>query len=151
MKKKISVTTGIFLLIVLMFPFKKVLVPQWNVKVVDESNLPIADIFITNDWRNYSFPYGENEIRLKTNESGDVSFPEAYIYTTLGCEIIRFVLELNPLLKLPHIGSTGVNTSVLIPGVNSISVGPTQEKVNLPNVLIVDREAAKRMSDYFSK
>lgn len=150
-KKKISISIVLFLLIILLFPFKKVLVPQWNLKVVDESHIPIADIIITNYWTNYSFPYGKDWIQLPTNESGDVSFPEAYIYTSLGCEIIRFVIELNPLLKLPHIGSTGVSSSISIGG-ESINVGTDgQEKFDLPNTFVVNRKSAEERTNYLKR
>lgn len=150
-KKNIYISIVLLLLTVPLFPYKKLLVPQWNVKVVDEFHIPMADIIITNDWVNYSFPYGEHRIKLETNKNGEVSFPEAYIYTSLGCEIIRFVIELNPLRMLPHYGDSGVRTSVSISGVNSISIGTEQDKVDLPKILVVNRKSAQESSDYLRR
>ena len=71
------------LVLLLIFPFKTVVVPSWPVRVVDETGRPIPGIYVTEHWQHYMLDdYGQEEMR-STDSYGAVEFSERSIRSSV--------------------------------------------------------------------
>ncbi len=82
----------ILLLITLVFPFKTTIVPQWSLRVIDQSGSPVARINVTEHWQHYLLEDAGHEELLQTGADGRVSFPERTIRASL---LRRFLATLS--------------------------------------------------------
>ena len=71
------------LLLVLLFPFKTTIVPDWSLKVVDEEGAAIGDINVTEHWQHYLLESSSHEELKRAGENGLVSFPARSIRASL--------------------------------------------------------------------
>jgi hypothetical protein len=90
------------------FPFKTTVVPEWRIKVVDETGQPFAGARVSQSWYHYSYGVSDGEDRY-ADQNGYVTFPERTFRAPLLYRILRSALA--HLLTLAH-GSTGVQSYV---------------------------------------
>lgn len=76
--------------IILLFPNKQIVAPEWTIDTLDANMHPLANITVREVWQQYSLEnQGHREDRL-TDSSGRVQFPRRYIRSsisqrTFGC------------------------------------------------------------------
>jgi hypothetical protein len=73
----------VVVVLVLVYPFKTVVVPAWPLRVIDNSNRPIAGINVTEHWQHYLLEDEGHEVLQRSDEFGAVSFPERSIRASL--------------------------------------------------------------------
>jgi hypothetical protein len=67
----------LFLLILtlLLYPFQIVVVPEWNLQVVDDAGATVSGIKVTEHWQHYLLEDAGHEEQSITDIAGKVSFP----------------------------------------------------------------------------
>jgi hypothetical protein len=81
------------LLILLLFPFKTIVVPPWSLRVIDHLEQPVAGVKVTEHWQNYLLePKGHEELK-NTLENGEVEFPERAIRASLFTRAIARIVK----------------------------------------------------------
>lgn len=73
----------VLLLLLLLYPFKTVIVPSWPLRVVDDTERPIAGIKVTEHWQHYLLESEGHEELKSTDGYGAVDFPERTIRASL--------------------------------------------------------------------
>ena len=73
----------ILLLAILIYPFKTTVVPEWQLRVVDEKGTPVEAIKVTEHWQHYLFESTAHEELQQTGHDGMVKFPERTIRASL--------------------------------------------------------------------
>jgi len=118
------------------YPFETTVVPEWRIKVIDETGTPFAGARVVQQWDNYSLGNGGGEEKL-ANENGEVVFPKRIARGSLLYRTLRASWAV--LMKLTH-GSTGIRATVwaTTPKVSSDSVEYQQGKP-LPEVIVLRR------------
>ena len=66
-------------LIIFLYPFETTIVPQWNLRVVDDAGAPVHEINVTEHWQDYLLETTGHEEAQTTNDSGLASFGERSI------------------------------------------------------------------------
>lgn len=89
----------VLILVVLFFPFQTTTVPAWSFRVVDDSELPVAGINVTEHWQHYLIESEGHEELKVTAPDGSVSFPERTVRASLVWRLAR---------TLRSLGRTGV-------------------------------------------
>ena len=89
---------SLLLLILLVFPFKTTIVPNWKLKVVDQSGNPVPMINVTQHWQHYLLERSGAEDLRKSGSDGLVDFPER----TIRASALRRFVE--TLARLPKSG-----------------------------------------------
>ena len=65
----------VLLLVITLYPFKTTIVPEWGLRVVDDSYAAVPAIKVTEHWQHYLFDAEAQEDVRTTREDGRVSFP----------------------------------------------------------------------------
>lgn len=71
------------LLLILLYPFKTTTVPEWNLRVLDDSGSAVRGIKVTEHWQHYLLEASGHEDPRTTNEEGRVGFPARSIRASL--------------------------------------------------------------------
>lgn len=79
--------------IVLVYPFQTTVAPAWQLRVIDDTGLAVADMKVTEHWQHNSLESAGHEDMQTTDRDGRVSFPARPIRSNL------FARALAPLLK----------------------------------------------------
>jgi hypothetical protein len=66
-------------LILLLYPFKYTVVPEWKFQVVYKSGKPVPNIRVREVWQHYSLEKQDHEAETVTNAEGYAVFPERTI------------------------------------------------------------------------
>ncbi len=83
--------------VIALYPWKTTVVPQWKVRIVDQSGVPLANTGVREIWQHYSIESRGHEQDLMTDNEGYVTFPERTVRASLAVRIIRpIVSALNP-------------------------------------------------------
>ncbi|MCM3872234.1 MAG: Ig-like domain-containing protein [Pyrinomonadaceae bacterium] len=80
---KVLAAIVLVLAILLIFPFKTIIVPTWTLKVTDESGNPVQGIKVTEHWQHYLLESSGHEDLRQLGTDGRVSFPERTIRASL--------------------------------------------------------------------
>jgi len=64
----------VLFLITISYPFKTMIVPQWNLRVVDDAGVPVREIRVTEHWQHYPLESSGHEEAQISNQDGLVSF-----------------------------------------------------------------------------
>ena len=75
--------TVLLVLLVLFYPFKTTIVPEWSLKVVTEEGAPVRDVNVTEHWQHFLLERSSHEEVRRVQENGAVSFPERTIRASL--------------------------------------------------------------------
>ncbi len=76
------------LLVTLLYPFKTTIVPEWSLRVVDQTGTPVRTINVTEHWQHYLLESSGHEELRQTGDDGMVNFPDRTIRAGL---LRRFV------------------------------------------------------------
>ena len=132
-KRLVTWTLIACLAVLLAYPFDTTVVPEWKIRIVDETSKPVPNIVVREQWRNHSVEFhGHNEDRM-TNSEGSVSFPRRTVRASLIFRVVgRAVVALNV-----H-GESGPKASTLVLGPYLTSSDPdySPEKPS-PEVIVV--------------
>lgn len=90
---------SLLVLILLIFPFKTTVVPNWKLRVVDQSGNPVPMINVTQHWQHYLLESSGTEDLRKSGSDGLVDFPER----TIRASALRRFVE--TLARLPKSGA----------------------------------------------
>ncbi|MDQ6788099.1 MAG: hypothetical protein M3033_14945 [Acidobacteriota bacterium] len=121
--------------LILFFPYKTTIVPEWKIRAVDNQGKPISHARFRQGWDNYSYDISGMEF-LEGDDNGYVILPERSFYAPLIYRIPRSALAY--LLLLAH-GSVGNRASL-----NSLTDKCSSEHLNseqiksLPEVIVID-------------
>ena len=63
-------------LLILLIPWKSQIAPPWTIKVVDEGGRPVGNLAVSQNWIDPNFKMLWLEEDFRTDENGNVSFPE---------------------------------------------------------------------------
>ena len=84
MKRKIWFLAFLIpLLLLLFYPFEILVVPEWNVKIVDERGNPLANVRVSEHWQHYSIEIEGHEADAWADQQGYVAFPRRTIRASL--------------------------------------------------------------------
>jgi len=100
-KKATLILLVVFALVVLLYPSQMTVVPQWRVRVVDESGTPLANTGVRETWQHYDAESTGHEEDLVTDHEGYVTFPERKIRAPLAVRIVGRIVN----KVVPHRGS----------------------------------------------
>lgn len=81
--RKRVIVVIVFLAVLVLYPFKKTLVPEQRVLVVTEDMHPISNAMVRQSWQDYSLERYGHEEDLPTDTHGRVTFPARSIRAPL--------------------------------------------------------------------
>src|SRR5829696_1182492 len=93
----------VFVAVAAVYPFETTAVPEWRIRVVDETGSPFAGARVVQQWDHYSLGKGGGEEKW-ADEDGQVVFPKRVVRSSLGYRTVCTSWAV--LMKLAH-GSTG--------------------------------------------
>jgi hypothetical protein len=83
--------------VIALYPWETPVVPQWKVRIVDQSGVPLANTGVREIWQHYSIESRGHEQDSMTDNEGYVTFPERTVRASLAVRIIRPIVNaLNP-------------------------------------------------------
>jgi len=92
--RRVLVVLLLLLAVLLLFPFKTTIVPDWPLRVVDQSGTSVPGIKVTQHWQHYLLEStGHEEVR-QAGDDGRVSFPERTIRASLLRRFLATVIRL---------------------------------------------------------
>ncbi len=124
----------IIIALILFFPYKTTIVPEWKIRAVDNQGEPIPHARFRQSWDNYSYDISGMEF-FEGDDNGYVVLPERAFYAPLIYRIPRSTLAY--LLLLAH-GSVGNDASL-----NALTDKCSSEHLNyeqiksLPDVIVI--------------
>lgn len=77
-----AVVALLLLLLLLLYPFETTIVPEWNLKVVDDDGAAVGDINVTEHWQHYLLETSSHEETRRAGTNG-VTFPPRAIRASL--------------------------------------------------------------------
>ena len=131
-------TVLVLVLVLLIYPFQTITVPEWSFRVVDDSDVPVSGINVTEHWQHYLIENEGHEDLKTTDAAGAVSFPERTVRASVSTRAIR---------TLRSFGRTGVErrrnpyASIVVWGSKNHSVATyvRNESEALPDKIVVVR------------
>lgn len=100
-------------LVTLLFPFKTTIVPEWSLRVVDQTGEAVSAINVTEHWQHYLLESAGHEELRQTAPDGTVSFSERTIRASL---LRRLLATLSSLATEGFRAKRGPSASVVIWG-----------------------------------
>ncbi len=94
--------------LILFFPFTTTVIPEWKIRVVDESGQPLENVRVVQMWHHYSLGADDGEEKW-TDANGYVVFRERTVRASLLYRVLRSSLA--DLMQLAH-GSTGISAEI---------------------------------------
>lgn len=95
--------------VILLYPWKTVVVPEWRVRIVDESGAPLRRTAVREVWQHYDIESKGHREDLTTDDDGYVTFPERAIRGPLAVRVVRRVIS----WFVPH-QSSGADAFVIV-------------------------------------
>jgi hypothetical protein len=84
-------------LVAFLYPWETTVIPQWNVRVVDDDGAVVREINVTEHWQNYLLESEGHEEAKTTNEDGEVSFAARNIRAGVARRLFAWITKLgNP-------------------------------------------------------
>jgi hypothetical protein len=120
--------------LILFFPYKTTIVPEWKIRAVDKQGKPIPHARFRQSWGNYSYDIDGTEF-LEGDDNGYVILPERAFYAPAIYRIPRSALAY--LMLLAH-GGIGNDASL-----NALTDKCSSEHLNyeqikfLPDVIVI--------------
>ncbi len=141
LRKPFKITLAVLFLLlttVLLYPFQTVVVPAWNLQVVDDAGKPVTRITVTEHWQHYLLEtQGHDELKL-TNEAGRVDFTARTIRASV---LRRFLATLGKLTSSGSDARRDRYAAVVVWGSSDHSLSTTvyQPDDEPPETVIVQR------------
>jgi hypothetical protein len=120
--------------LILLFPYKTTIVPEWKIRAVDKQGKPIPHAGFRQSWYNYSYDINGWDF-MEGDDNGYVVLPERAFYAPLIYRIPRSAIAY--LMMFAH-GSVGNDASL-----NALSDKCSSEHLNykqiksLPNEIVI--------------
>jgi len=76
-----------------LYPWKTIVVPEWRVRIVDQSGVPLAHTGVREIWQHYDIESKGHEQDLVTDNEGYVTFPERTVRGPLAVRIVRKIIN----------------------------------------------------------
>src|SRR5687767_8934273 len=119
-------SASLVLLLILLYPFKTTTVPEWNLRVRDDSGAAVRGIKVTEHWQHYLLEANGHEDPRITNEEGRVGFPARSIRASL---LSRLLARIGKVGSKGDSGHTDPYGSVVVRGSknHALTVGVHRE------------------------
>lgn len=98
-------------LVVLLFPFSTVNIPEWQVKLVDGNGNPVGNVLVEQEWSHYAFLGSEYET-LTADANGNITFPERRFFCPLLFRFVFRSLDTFSYIVMPHGARVGVYSRI---------------------------------------
>jgi hypothetical protein len=85
----------VLVVVLLVYPFKVTVVPEWNVKVVDENGKPLAGAYVEEFARQWTVDYDHHEA-VCTNVNGEAKFSRETVRVGVAVHAAEWVSRLGP-------------------------------------------------------
>jgi hypothetical protein len=96
-KKFLLILSSVVLGGILLYPWKTTVVPEWRVRIVDQSGAPLANTGVREVWQHSSVEARSHEEDRVTDNEGYVTFPQRTIRSPLAIRILRPTINaINP-------------------------------------------------------
>ena len=124
----------IFIGLLLLIPYKTIIVPEWKLRAIDENGNPVPHARFRQGWDNYSYDIHGMQF-LEGDENGFIVLPERAFYAPLIYRIPRSAIAY--LLILAH-GSVGNDASLNALSEKCSSKHLSYEEIlMLPEVIVI--------------
>jgi hypothetical protein len=70
----VVIIAAALLFVAFLYPFETTIVPQWTLRVIDDTGTPVREINVTEHWQNYLLESAGHEEVQTTNPDGSVTF-----------------------------------------------------------------------------
>jgi hypothetical protein len=80
----VVIAAAVLIFVTFLYPFQMTIVPQWNLRVVDDSGAPVPAINVTEHWQHYLLESDGHEEAKTTNQDGQVSFDRRNIRASIA-------------------------------------------------------------------
>lgn len=85
------------LALIALYPWKTTIVPEWQVRIVDEEGIPLRNTGVREVWQHSSVEARSHEEDRVTDNEGYVTFPQRTIRSPLAIRILRPTINaINP-------------------------------------------------------
>jgi hypothetical protein len=81
--RRLLAAASLLLLLTLIYPFKTITVPAWDLRVVEDGDSLVSGIKVTEHWQHFLLESGSHEETQITDQAGRASFPERSIRSSL--------------------------------------------------------------------
>lgn len=95
--------------VVALYPLKTTVVPEWTVRIVDESGAPLKSTAVREVWQHYDIESKGHRQDFMTDNQGYVTFPERTVRGALAVRVVRRMIA----SIFPH-QSSGPDAFVII-------------------------------------
>ena len=119
MKKKILYILILFLLVIVLTPYKTVSVPEWKLRVIRPDGQPVPEIEVIQDWSDYEILGEKRDIRVSDTE-GFVTFSEKTFWSPLAFRTVLYFLDSIKAVAMPHGTGKGSSATVWTKKVDSL-------------------------------
>src|SRR6266404_1219539 len=124
------------LCVIAIYPWETTVVPEWRVRIIDESGAPLVNTAVREVWQHYSIESKSHEQDLMTVKEGYITFPKRTIRSPLAVRIVRLIINaLNP----RHSSGPVASVIVLAPEYDTWSNNSSIPGQSLPTEIIVKR------------
>ena len=100
------------LAVIALYPWETTVAPEWRVRIVDQSGIPLRTTGVREVWRHYSVESRGHEEDSMTDQEGYVTFPKRTIRTVLVARLIKPMINA---LSPHHSSGPGASVIVLAP------------------------------------
>lgn len=135
-RKAILVVLLAIVSVVALYPLKTTVVPEWRVRIVDESGAPLKSTAVREVWQHYDIESKGHRQDFITDNQGYVTFPERTVRGALAVRVIRRMIT----FIFPH-QSSGPDAFVVIlaPDYDSWSNNSALPGQPLPKEIVVKK------------
>jgi len=135
-RKLVLIPLLVALAVVALYPWESIVVPEWRVRIVDQSGSPLRNTGVREGWQHYSLESRGHEEDLLTDTEGYVTFPRRTIRSPLAVRIVRPIINaLNP----HHSSGPIASVIVLAPDYIEWSNNATLPGQPLPQEIVVKK------------
>jgi hypothetical protein len=92
-RKSLGIGITAILLALLLFPFETMVVPEWNLRIVDETGKKVSSVPVTESWSHYVLEKNGHYDEQVTDAEGYVRFPRRGIRANLISRTSNYVLS----------------------------------------------------------
>jgi hypothetical protein len=94
-RSRIVLAAALMLFLVTFFyPFETTILPQWNLRVVDDAGAPVPEINVTEHWQHHLLEAAGHEQAQTTNRDGRVSFDLRSIRASLANRLLSRISKI---------------------------------------------------------
>jgi hypothetical protein len=94
-KKPKTVMIIVLVIMLLVYPFKVTVVPEWSVKVVDENGKPLPGAYVEEFARQWTLDY-DHHAAVCTNLNGEAQFPRETLRVGVAVHAAKWISLLGP-------------------------------------------------------